>query len=367
DWQPLRLNMPASSIRDLVIHNDDVVVGTHGRSFWILDDITALRQISAPVASSDAHLFAPQVAYRVKRNTNTDTPLPPEEPAGQNPPDGAIINYYLKANAATPIALEIFDRDGKLVRRYASDDKAEPVNEKELNIPTYWIRPPQRLASEAGMQRFVWDLRYPPPPAERRTYPISAIYRDTPSEPQGPAVLPGSYTVKLTVGGKTYTQPLVVKIDPRVTTPPEGLAQQFRLSLQCYEGLLRLGAAIEEARLLRGRLKALGEQKPKGTVADAATALDKQTATLAGSAPAFGRGGGEMNLSRLRAELTALLEALQSADVTPTTQAAAAVNQLQPAVADLTTRWETIKRRDLKTLNEQLRQAGLPAITINPR
>ncbi|HJQ22995.1 MAG TPA: glycoside hydrolase [Blastocatellia bacterium] len=367
DWQPLRLNMPASSIRDLVVHNDDVVVGTHGRSFWILDDITPLRQISAQVAASDAHLFAPQVAYRVKRDTNTDTPLPPEEPAGQNPPDGAIINYYLKAAAATPITLEIFDRDGKLVRRFASNDQPEPVREKELAIPTYWIRPPQRLATEAGMQRFVWDLHYPPPPAERRAYPISAIYRDTPSDPHGPAVLPGSYTVKLTVGGKTYTQPLVVKIDPRVSTPMEGLAQQFRLSMQCYEGLQRLGPVIEEARQLRGKLKALGEQAPKGTVTDAATALDKQAAALAGGAQGFGRGGGAMSLSRLQAELTALLEALQAADVTPTTQVAAAVNQLQPAVADLAARWEAIKSRDLKTLNEQLRQAGLKPLTVDPR
>ncbi|MFL6275351.1 MAG: glycoside hydrolase [Blastocatellia bacterium] len=368
DWQPLRLNMPASSIRDLVIHNDDVVVGTHGRSFWILDDITPLRQVSAQVATANAYLFAPQVAYRIKRNTNTDTPLPPEEPAGQNPPDGAIINYYLKANAATPITLEIFDRDGRVVRRFASNDQPEPVREKELAIPTYWIRPPQRLATEAGMQRFVWDLHYPPPPAERRAYPISAIYRDTPSEPMGPAVLPGSYTVKLTAGGKSYTQPLVVKIDPRVATPMEGLAQQFNLSMQCYEGLLRLSPALEQARQLRGRLKSLGEQAPKGAVAEAVAALDKNAAALAGSAPGFGRGGGgAMSLSRALAELTALLESLQAADVAPTTQAAAAVNQLQPALVELAARWETIKGRDLKALNEQLRQTGLPVITFNPR
>src|SRR6185369_5900963 len=152
-------------------------------------------------------------------------PLPPEEPAGQNPPDGAIINYYLKANAATPLTLEILDGGGKVVRRYTSDDRPELGNEREMNIPTYWIRPPQRLSTDAGVQRFVWDLRYAPPPAERRVYPISAIYRDTPSEPLGPEVLPGQYTVRLTVGGKAYTQPLTVKLDPRVTTPADGLAQ----------------------------------------------------------------------------------------------------------------------------------------------
>jgi photosystem II stability/assembly factor-like uncharacterized protein len=364
DWQPLRLNMPASSIRDLVIHNDDVVVGTHGRSFWILDDITPLRQITAEVASASAFLFAPQTAYRVKRNTNTDTPLPPEEPAGQNPPDGAIINYYLQATAATPVTLEIVDSNGKLVRRYASDDKPEPVNEKEQNIPTYWIRRPQRLATDAGMQRFVWDLHYPPPPAERRAYPISAIYRNTPSEPMGPEVLPGQYTVKLTAGGKTYTQPLTVKMDSRVNTPPEGLAQQFRLSMQCYEGMQRVGLALAQVRQLRGQLKSLGEQAKQGAVADAVVALDKKVTALAGSAPTFGRGGGEITLSRLMADLAALLETLQAADVAPTTQAAAAVNQSQQALTELMTRWETLKNSDVKTLNEQLRQASLPAITV---
>ena len=362
DWQPLRLNMPASSIRDLVIHNDDVVVGTHGRSFWILDDITPLRQINAEVATAGAFLFAPQVAYRIKRNTNTDTPLPPEEPAGQNPPDGAIINYYLQATAVTPVVLEIFDGDGRVVRRYASDDKPEPVNEKEQNIPTYWIRPPQRLSTAAGMQRFVWDLHYPPPPAERRAYPISAIYRDTPSEPTGPEVLPGQYTVKLTISGKTYTQPLVVKMDPRITTPPEGLAEQFRLSLQCYEGTQRVHEALEQVRQLREQLKALGQQVKPGALADAMTALDKQAAALAGSAPAFGRGGGAMSLSRLMAEMTALLETLQAADVAPTTQAASAVGQAQQSLIDLMRQWKAINNRNIKALNEQLRQANLPTI-----
>jgi photosystem II stability/assembly factor-like uncharacterized protein len=363
DWQPLRLNMPASSIRDLVVHNDDVVVGTHGRSFWILDDITPLRQVSAEVAAADAFLFAPQVSYRVKRNTNTDTPLPPEEPAGQNPPDGAIINYYLKAAAATPVVLEIADGQGRLVRRYASDDRPEPVDEKEQNIPTYWIRPPQRLSTEAGMQRFVWDLHYPPPPAERRGYPISAIYRDTPSEPLGPEVLPGQYTVKLTVGGKTYTQPLVVKMDPRVTTPPEGLARQFELSLRCYEGMRTLHAAQAQARRLHEQLSGMSKLPGAVPLHDALAGLDKQIVALAGSAPAFGRGGGEATMSRLMAEMTALLETLQAADVAPTEQATAAVGQAQQALIDLMGRWKAINDDNIKAINQQLRQARLPEIT----
>ena len=132
EWQPLRLDMPATSIRDLVIHDDDIVVGTHGRSFWILDDITPLRQITNSVASSEAFLFKPELAYRVRWNNNTDTPLPPEEPAGQNPPDGAIINYYLSASVSTPITLEIFDSSKKLVRRFSSADKPGPLDTTQL-------------------------------------------------------------------------------------------------------------------------------------------------------------------------------------------------------------------------------------------
>src|SRR5437868_11163356 len=156
-WQSLRLNLPATSIRDLVIHHDDIVVGTHGRSFWILDNVTPLRQLNPQVAVSDVHLFTPQLTYRMRRNNNTDTPLPPEEPAGQNPPAGAMLDYYLRSAASAPVVLEISDEAGKLVRRFWSADKPEPVNEKELVVPAYWVRPPQLPSAEPGMHRFVWD------------------------------------------------------------------------------------------------------------------------------------------------------------------------------------------------------------------
>ena len=217
DWQPLRLNMPATSIRDLVIHDGDVVVGTHGRGFWILDDISPLRQLTAETASAGAHLFEPRVTYRLPRNTNTDTPLPPEEPAGKNPPDGAILYYHLNAAAAAPVTLEILDSAGHVVRRFSSGDKPEPPD-PALNVPTYWIRPFQPLSAAAGMHRFVWDLHAAHQGGGGRRggeYPISAIYRDTPG-PQGEWAPPGTYMVKLTVDGRSYTQQLVVKPDPRV-------------------------------------------------------------------------------------------------------------------------------------------------------
>lgn len=158
NWQPLRLNMPATSIRDLVVKDDDIVVSTHGRSFWILDDITPLRQITPATRGENAVLFAPQQATRVKRSLHTDTPFPPEEPAGQNPPDGAVINYYLKQPAKDPVVLEITDAAGKLVRRFASDDKPLDVSRSRINPPSYWIRPFHPLRNEAGMQRFTGDL-----------------------------------------------------------------------------------------------------------------------------------------------------------------------------------------------------------------
>jgi len=218
NWQPLRLNMPATSIRDLVIHDNDLVVGTHGRSFWILDDIAPLRQLTDDSINRPAYLFAPSDTYRLPRDTNEDTPLPPEEPAGKNPPDGAVLYYYLSTAATAPISLEVFDSAGKLVRRFASTDKPEPPD-PQLDVPTYWLRPFQPLATEAGMHRFIWDLHAAPVAATggRRgapEAPISAIVHDTPLS-QGEWMPAGTYTVKLTVAAQTYTQTLVVKLDPR--------------------------------------------------------------------------------------------------------------------------------------------------------
>jgi hypothetical protein len=213
DWQPLRLNMPATSIRDLVVHEEDLVVATHGRSFWILDDISPLRELTPAIAAADAHLFAPRPTWRFPRDTNTDTPLPPEEPAGKNPPDGAILYYYLKTAARGETTLEIFDSTGKSVRRFSSADKAPPVP-ADLNVPIYWLRPFQPLSSEPGMHRFIWDLHGPAGRGRGGEPPISAIYMDTPLT-EGPWLPAGSYTAKLTVSGQTYTQPVVVKPDPR--------------------------------------------------------------------------------------------------------------------------------------------------------
>src|SRR5579884_651072 len=250
-WQSLQLNLPHTSMRDLTIHENDLVAGTHGRSFWILDDLTPLRQIGAAAAARGPYLFAPEAAWRVRRDTNTDTPLPPEVPAGQNPPDGAVIDYYLPAPASGTVTLAIYSDTGRLIRQYSSAERA-PASIAQLNatlnVPVYWVRPFQPLETGAGMHRFVWDLHYPPPASLRRDYPIAAVPHDTPLYPRGPIVLPGRYVVKLTVGGETATRPLTVRMDPRVNASPAALRSQFRLAMGVYRDLNRDGAAIPRAR-----------------------------------------------------------------------------------------------------------------------
>ena len=228
-WQSLQLNLPATSMRDLVVHRDDLVVGTHGRSFWILDDVTPLRQLDGAVAREPAHLFQPAVAYRIQRDTNTDTPLPPEVPAGRNPPDGAIVDYSL-ATAAATVTVTILDGAGGVVRRFSSSDLAPVVDPATLVIPTYWIRPPQPVATSAGMHRFVWDLHEAAPDSLEHDYPISAIVHDTPREPQGPVVVPGRYRVRLTANGRSFEQPLTILMDPRVAVAPADLEAQHVLA-----------------------------------------------------------------------------------------------------------------------------------------
>jgi hypothetical protein len=236
NWQSLRLNMPATSIRDLVIKDDDIVVGTHGRSFWILDNITSLRQLVNKAKQKENIFYKPQTAMRIRWNNNTDSPVPQEEPAGENPPDGAIIDYYLSENANDVVTLQIKDEKNNVIRTFRSDDK--PYEIPSVNIPLYWIRPQQILSAKAGSHRFLWDLHYTPmntPP----TYPIAAIYGNTAPEFTSPWVMPGNYTAVLTVNGKSYTQTIKVKMDPRVTTAVKDLQTQHDYSMICYQNSIK--------------------------------------------------------------------------------------------------------------------------------
>ena len=213
NWQTLQLNLPAVSMRDLVIHGDDLIVATHGRGFWVLDDITALRQINDDVVRAPAFLFRPANAIDLTPGSDNGTPQPRDEPLAENPSNGAIIDYYLKTNVAGPVILEILDPSGESIRRYSSADQPTPVNPDTLNIPAFWRPTPKPLSATAGMHRWVWDLR-PTPPAPRAGTAGGAGGGGG-FGTRTPNVLPGTYAVKLTVDGKTYTQPLRVKMDPR--------------------------------------------------------------------------------------------------------------------------------------------------------
>ncbi len=332
-----------------------------------MDDISALRQFSPEIAAGQesAHLFAPQITYRVRRNNNTDTPLPPEEPAGQNPPDGAMIDYWLSAKGATsaPVILEILDASsGKVVRRFSSADKPQSENAKELNVPTYWVRPAKTLSAAPGMHRFIWNLSYPEPDVLEHAYPISAIFHDTPRYSLGAAVLPGQYRVVLTANGKSYTQALEIRMDPRVKTSPEDLRRQFELAQKIADALRRDYEALKEVRSLRAQLKPLAGNAAVGkTVGD----LEAKAALIEGEDGMryFSTPEGR-SLTRVNGGLNTLVSGLDSADAAPTTQQAAVFVELEKALQEQLTAWEQIKSRDIVELNEQLKKVNLPLIDL---
>ncbi len=350
----------------------DLIAATHGRSFWILDDLTPLRQMNVEIAKDSAHLFEPQEATRFRWNRNPDTPLPPEFPAGKNPPDGAIIDYYVAAAAGKPVTLEILDDQQHLVRRYASTDKSEPLEKiaGEHPIPMYWVRPTQILSAGAGMHRFVWDLHYAPPDSLGHEFPISAIVHDTPKYPLGAWALPGNYTVKLTMNGKSYTQPLVVKMDPRIKTPLADLRKQFEMQSGSVEGMNESLEALSQVRSVRAQLKERAAKAGKGAIADAIAALDKQAAELEGAAQSnfFGLPPGAKqpeNFSSLNQHFGGILSVSDSADAAPTTQATAVFTELKEALEKLVARWTKIRQQDIPALNAELQKAGLAPVDPN--
>ena len=365
DWQPLQLNLPVTSVRDLVIHRDDLVIGTHGRSFWILDDVTPLRQMSDEVTNADVFLFAPQTAVRWRWNRNTDTPLPPEEPVGQNPPDGAIIDYTLKASSG-PVALEIYDFQNRLVRRYSSEDKpdlTETELEKEINVPTYWVRQPHILSAAPGMHRFVWDLRYAPPKALEHDYPISAIVHNTPRVPRGALVLPGDYTVKLSAAGKTYSQKLTVIMDPRVTTPRAGLEEELSATLRLQELMSEDYEAVMGLRNIQQQLLEAEQKTPQALMHDLHE-FGQKLAALDGEPRRRSRGTASVSLSALNGQLAEVLEVIQGSDNAPTQTALRAVKWLDKAVSDQLSAFQRMKDTDLVNLNEKMRAQGLAPLEL---
>lgn len=354
DWQRLRLNMPATSIRDLVIKDNDLVVGTHGRSFWILDGITALRNIAKTSIHNGTVLYPTGFAYRVRWNLNTDTPLPQEEPAGQNPPDGAIIDYYLDNNANAPVVLEIMDAAGKMMRSFSSNDK--PYDLPPVNIPLYWIRPQQILSAEKGAHRFIWDL-HTEPLNTPVSYAIAAIYGQTAPNPTSPWVLPGNYTVRLTVSGKSYTQALVIKMDPRVKTTAAELQKQYALSNQCYIKLKSVLKATKNLQTLQQQVQKL-LPAATGSLADTLKAVDAAAKLLLGGQP----GSKTETFGSINGKLAGLLNLLQGSDMPVTTQAAKAVGETGENYDQLYLNYTLLTGKRLTLLNEQLIKMKLEKI-----
>ena len=335
NWQSLRLNMPATSIRDLVIKEDDIVVGTHGRSFWILGDITPLRQLSASISNTPAFLFKPQNAVRVRWSMYTDTPVPQEEPAGQNPPDGAIINYYL-SEKANELKLEIRDAKGVIIRTYSNADTQYKI--PPVNIPLYWIRPQQILSGEKGSHRFLWDMKYAPLniPA---TYPISAIYGNTEPDQSAPWVMPGNYTVRLLVDGKNYTQSFAVRMDPRVKTAFGILQQQHDLSHQCYRN------RIECMNLEKEIQEYLDALQPSLNASSGSERewLENQSKQI-GQLLIGSRNNPEPSLNKLTAAFTSLFNQMQESDNSLISQVITAIKVAQTDYGKLKLKWSLMKK-----------------------
>jgi hypothetical protein len=235
---------------------------------------------------------------------------------------------------------------------------------KELNVPLYWIRRPQILSDAAGTHRFVWNLRTPPPASLRHEYPISAIVRDTPRLPVGPAVMPGMYTVKLDVAGQTFTQPLEIKMDPRITAPADHLDQQFRLASRICDAMNASFASLAQVRGVRSQLRDLAHVAHNGEVADAIHALEEKVAPFEGATPGFGQAAQHDTFAQLNAQFGQLLNAVDGADAAPTQTAQDTSGDLQKALTALENQWDDVKARDINALNDQLRRANLPTINL---
>ena len=369
-WQSLQLNLPHTSMRDLWIHENDLIVATHGRSFWILDDIAWLRQLNAGITTPETrqaqpHLFEPAPAYRIRRDTYTDTPLPADEPAGENPPDGAIIDYSLLKPATGPLTLEVLDSQGKLVRRYSSTDQPERSSadlQKEM-IPPYWLQPFRALPTGAGLHRWVWDLRYPPPVSTSHEYPIAAAPHNTPRYPLGPLVVPGNYTVRLTANESSVSAPLMVKMDPRVKIPQAGLQRKFELETKLAAAVTESSQAVNQAISVREQLQDLAGTAPASLKEPIKTLSENISELLDGSKESSAES--KPGLSGVNADVIALYKEVEKADSEPTTAQVDAFRSLHGKLAESVKAWEELKTNQVRKLNQQLRSAGLAEVRLD--
>ena len=363
-WQPLQLNLPNCSVRDIDVRHGDLVVATHGRSFWVLDDLSPLHQIDAAAqaaASSGIFLYAPREAVGLHPAQFLGTPEPKDEPMAANPPSGAVIDYWIQS-AASRLTLEILDAGGGLVRRFASDDAVRAPDLQRIQTTADWAPAPEPPSAAAGMHRFVWDLR-----AELPKELVSPRSRDA-----GPRVPPGRYTVRLTAGDRTQTQTLVVSRDPRLpgVTDPD-LERRFALAKDIQAERVRVAAGLAQADALRRQIQALRGKAPGGAAARAVDALSRAFERVAGPPPsAFGEEAEEdvevepTNLRGVAASLSQLQSAVESADAAPTPDAQTAFGQRRDLAARSLARWKEWLSAELPKLNAALEGAGLSALRL---
>jgi photosystem II stability/assembly factor-like uncharacterized protein len=360
-WESLQLNLPHTSMRDLVVHNQDLILATHGRSLWVLDDIGPLREVVGPATA--VTLLRPSPAVRARRSTGTDTPIPPDEPSGHNPPDGAVIDYYLPRAAKGAVAIEVLDSNGAVLRRVSSTDPigfSAAEREKEL-IPQYWIRQPKALTTMAGMNRFVWDLHGATPRAVRRGFPISAVPNDTPQEPLGPSVVPGMYRVRLEIGGHQWEQPLTVVPDPRVSIGQQEYAAQFALAKGLAEALDASTAKAQEIKALRAQLKTL-HAPPGAPIAAQAKELDEHFESLMEQGANAQPSGAHRGLEHVNGDILSLYTQVNEADVAPTRVQQSTANSLLQEWQSIAAASAKIWQDDLASLNQALKRARLPTL-----
>jgi len=334
-----------------------LVIATHGRSFWILDDATPLREMSAQVSAADLWLFKPATAYRVRPGSDEGTPVPMDEPLAENPPDGAVVDYWLKERAKGPVELELFDMEGALVRRFSSNEVLPKTDPRNVPIAMEWVRPVVALSAEPGMHRFVWDLHYALPKGVRRSF----------YGPAGVWTLPGNYTVKLTASGKSSSQVLTVKMDPRISTPEDALRREFVAASRVSARLGEVAAARERAEALQEEIAA--RKAPTGENAELAAALaelKRKVSEVNGvqGEEEFGffalrmPGGELVTLHKVAAALTGLLMIVDGADVAPTAGVQRAAEEWEAAGADVLARWKAAEV-DVVTVNALLEKAKL--------
>ena len=375
-WKSLQLNLPECSVRDMVVHGDDLVAGTYGRAFWILDDLTPLRQVEPTLTTSAAFLFKPEKALRVRLDLNQDTPLPPEMPAGQNPPAGAIIDYYLNAAPTKEVELAIYDSAGKLVRQFSTKPQADGLPEPPLNVPDYWVGHPEQLTKSRGHNRFVWDLRYSAPPVLRHEYAISALYGNTPGLPLGAIVTPGSYRVKLTANGKTLEQTLTVAMDPRVDVSHDALAHQLQLETNVIDLVAQSYEDYRKALKLRETLDGYRKEIEKRSGAEGAAMktlsdFDGKATRIQGSDAGPGGGGGRGGrqnpaFAALNRSLGSLASVVDGQDAEPTPAMQAAYEGYCKELATAAQNWNDLLKTDLPALNAELTKAGLSPVPAAP-